>query len=87
MCKKFKDYLIGSRFTVLTDNKLMCTHLAWVLLRSAGSLTWHCLTLRSNIGLGNQIRPLTLSVGILPILIPLLSLLMMMKSEKPYPML
>ena len=23
MCKKFKDYLIGSRFTVLTDNNLL----------------------------------------------------------------
>ena len=77
MCEKFKDYLIGSRFTVLTDNNpltYMCACLTWVLLKSAGSLTWHCLTLRSNTGPGSQIRQLTLSVSILLILIPHLNL-------------
>ena len=88
VCEKFKDYLIGSRFTILTDNNPL-TYVRTSCLGAAQiccSLTWHCLTLRSNTGLGNQIRQLTLSVGILLILIPLLSLWMMMKSGKPYPM-
>ena len=62
VCEKFKDDLIGSRFTVLTDNNLltyMFARLTWVLRKSAGSLTWHCSTLRSSTGQGNQIRWLT----------------------------
>ena len=88
MCEKFKDYLIGSRFTVLTDNN----SLTYVRMSRLGAAqirwlaAWHCSTLRSSTGQGNQIRWLTLSVGILPILIPFLSLRMMMKSGKPYPM-
>ena len=86
VCEKFKDYLIGSRFTVLTDNNpltYVCTsHLGAAQIRWLSDLA---LTLRSNTGPGSQIRQQTLSVGILLILIPHLSLLMV-KSGKPYPM-
>ena len=89
VCEKFKDYLIGSRFTVLTDNNL----LTYVRTSHCGAaqICWLSdlalfLTLRSSTGQGNQIRRLMLSVGALLILIPFLSLWMMMKSGKPYPM-
>ena len=88
VCEKFKDYLIGSKFTVLTDNNpltYVCTsHLG------ASQICWlsdlALFDLRSNTGPGNLIRRLTLSVGDLLIWIPCLSHQMMMKSGKPFHM-
>ena len=37
MCEKFKDYLIGSRFTVLTDNNLL-TYVRMSRLGAAANL-------------------------------------------------
>ena len=58
--EKFKDYLIGSKFTILIDNNPLTyvhtSHL--VLLKSAGCPISHCLNLRSNTGPGNPIRQL-----------------------------
>ena len=63
VCDKFRDYLIGSQFTVLTDNNpltyVRTSHLGAAQIRWLSDLM-HCLTLRSNIGLGKPIRQLML---------------------------
>ena len=60
ICEKFKDYLISSKFTVLTDNNPL-TYVCTSCLGAAQICWWsilHCLTLRSSTGLGNPIRQL-----------------------------
>ena len=88
MCEKFKDYLIGSRFTILTDNNLL-TYVCMSRLGAAqicwlSDLALFDFEIKYRAGKSNQAAD-ALS-GILLILIPLLSLLMMMKSGKLYPM-
>ena len=49
VCEKFRDYLIGSKFTVLTDNNpLTYVRTSWLgaRLKSGGCLISHYLTLR-----------------------------------------
>ena len=56
VCEKFKDDLIGSNFTVLTDNNPL-TYIRTSLFRCypdlAGCPISHCLTLRSSTEPGN----------------------------------
>ena len=63
VCEKFKDYLIGSKFTMLTDNnpltyvhtsRLGTSQICWL------SDLMHCLTLTLNIMQENQTRWLML---------------------------
>ena len=57
VCDKFKDYLISSKFTVLTDNNPLTYHMHFLLralLRYVGCQISHCLTLRSNTGPGKS---------------------------------
>ena len=62
ICEKFKDYLIGSKFTILTDNN----PLTYVHTSCLGTAQIHWLSdltlfnLRSSTGLGNPIRQLML---------------------------
>ena len=55
VCEKFKDYLLGSKFTVFTDNNpLMSTSrpVSWALLKFDGSASWLYTTSTSCTGQG-----------------------------------
>ena len=47
VCDKFKDYLLGSKFTIFTDNNPLCYIKPSKLgqHRIIGLANWHCMTL------------------------------------------
>ena len=66
VCEKFRNYLIGSKFTVLTDNNpltYVCTSRLGMHLKSGGFLISHYSTSILSTGWERLIRQLMLSVG------------------------
>ena len=88
VCEKFRDYLIGSKFTVLCDNNPL-TYVRMPHL-GAAQICWlsdlALFDFEIKYGQGNRIRWLTLSVGDLLIQIPHLNLWMTMKNGKRFHM-
>ena len=83
VCEKFKDYLIGSRFTILTDNNpltYVCTsHLGASQIRWLSGLALFDFEIKYRAGKSNQAADMRL-VDVLQTLILNQNLLMTMKN-------